>query len=62
MKTTISKKTLVSLKKQKPMTFGELIASTYQSCGKRSARKILQAAINSEIITLGRRHQHYVIG
>jgi hypothetical protein len=62
MKTTSSKKTPQMRRKQKPLTFGELIASTYTACGKRAARKILQVAINAEIVTLGRRQQHYLVG
>lgn len=38
--------------KAKSMTLGDLIASTYNSCGEQQAPKILQLAIDSHLIRL----------
>jgi hypothetical protein len=36
--------------KSKPLTLGELIASTYEACGKLRAPKVLQLALASHLI------------
>jgi len=40
--------------KAKGMTLGDLIASTYTSCGAQQAPKILQLAIASHLVRLKR--------
>ncbi len=56
MKTNRKKKILSRHVVKQALTFGELIASTYAMCGKRQARKILQLALDSQLIRLDRRH------
>ena len=34
----------------KNLTLGELIASTYRACGEQEASKVLQFAIDSQIV------------
>ena len=57
MKTRYPKKTPATRGERKPLTFGELVAATYEICGDRAARKILQLALNSEIIIFKRQRR-----
>jgi hypothetical protein len=37
-------------RKKKTLTFGDLVTSVYDACGKRRGRGILRLAINSRLI------------
>jgi hypothetical protein len=61
MKTFHPKKTSISRGRRKAMTFGELVAATYEACGDRAARKILQLAVNSEIVSFKSHLRHSIV-
>lgn len=54
MKTSAKTKNPFVRTAAKNLTFGELIAATYRACGKQKAPKILQLAIESQLIKFSR--------
>jgi hypothetical protein len=54
MKTSHKTKNSFSQSKAKSLTFGDLIAATYQACGRQQAPKILQLAMESNLIRFSR--------
>ncbi len=56
MKTNRKKKFISRHVAKKALTFGELISATYAMCGKRQAKKILQLALDSQLIKFQRPH------
>jgi len=47
-------------KKQKVLTFGELITEAYDACGKRRAAGMIKFAVNASVVSF-RRHRHALI-
>jgi len=54
MKTHRKAKILSSQAKAKILTLGDLIAATYRDCGERRAPKILQMAMDTQLIRFKR--------
>jgi hypothetical protein len=46
--------------RKKALTFGDLIATVYDACGKRRARGIVRLAVNAHVVAF-RGHRHFVI-
>jgi len=44
--------------KKKALTFGDLIATVYDTCGPRRARKIIRRAVNEHVIVFQGRQRY----
>ena len=54
MKTSYKTKNPFRHAEARNLTFGDLVAATYQACGEQQAKKILQLAMHSHLIRFSR--------
>jgi hypothetical protein len=54
MKTSHKTKNSFSQTEARTLTFGDLVAATYDACGQQQAPKILQMALESHLIRFSR--------